>query len=116
MGNSLRVDPVDVHMSSGHMDVHHADLTAAHTAADGEIEGAQAGWVGASAAALQSKMTEWQATTTKLCGDIAAHRGPGRRCLVMWELPHTSQDALASPDATRSWVRKARYRIAPEWL
>ncbi|MBU8814080.1 WXG100 family type VII secretion target [Mycolicibacterium goodii] len=74
MGNSLKVDPVDLHMSSDHMDVHHADLTAAHTSADGEIEGAQAGWVGASAAALQSKMTEWQATTTKLCGDIAAHR------------------------------------------
>lgn len=73
MGDSLNVDPTDLHMSSDHMDVHHADLTAAHTAAGGVIEGAQAGWMGASAAALQSKMMEWQATTTKLCGDIAAH-------------------------------------------
>lgn len=55
------------------MDVHHTDLQAAHTTADGVIEGAQAGWVGASAAALQSKMTEWQETTTRLCGDIEAH-------------------------------------------
>ena len=34
MGSSLKVDPLDLHMSSDHMDVHHADLTAAHTAAD----------------------------------------------------------------------------------
>lgn len=73
MADHLKVDPIDLHMSSDHMDVHRADLHAAHTAAHGEIEGAQAGWVGASAAALQSKMAEWQATTTQLCGDIAAH-------------------------------------------
>jgi WXG100 family type VII secretion target len=69
----LKVDVVDLRMSSDHMDMHHADLQAAHAAANGVIEGAQAGWVGASGAALQSKLSEWQATTERLCGDIAAH-------------------------------------------
>lgn len=73
VGDHLRVDPVDLYLSSEHMDVHHADLDAAHTAADGVIAEAQTGWVGASATALQSKLTQWQATTTTLCGDIASH-------------------------------------------
>lgn len=72
MADHLKVDPIDLHMSAEHMDVHHADLRAVHAAADGAIEGAQAGWVGASTA-LQAKMTQWQATTTQLCGDIASH-------------------------------------------
>jgi WXG100 family type VII secretion target len=69
----LKVDPIDLHMSSDHMELHHSEMQAAHTAADGAIETAQTGWVGASGAALQSKLAEWQTTTTKLCGDIAAH-------------------------------------------
>jgi WXG100 family type VII secretion target len=73
MADHLKVDPVDLRMSSDHMDMHHGELLGAHTAANGAIEEAQAGWVGASAAALQSKLAEWQATTVELCGDIAAH-------------------------------------------
>lgn len=73
MPKDLKVDPIDLHMSSDHMDMHHAELCAAHTAANGDIEAAQAGWVGASAVALQAKFAEWQATTEQLCGDIAAH-------------------------------------------
>lgn len=60
-------------MSSDHMEMHHADLLAAHTAANESIEEAQAGWVGASAAALQAKFAEWQEATAKLTGDVAGH-------------------------------------------
>ncbi len=73
MPEPLKVDPIDLHMSADHISVHHADLQAAHAAADSDIEGAQAGWVGASAAALQAKLAEWQATTEQLCGSIADH-------------------------------------------
>jgi WXG100 family type VII secretion target len=73
MADPLKVDPVDLRMSSDHMDMHHGELLGAHTVADGAIEEAQAGWVGASAAALQSKLVEWQAATAEMCGDIAAH-------------------------------------------
>ena len=73
MPEHLRVDPVDLRMSSDHMEMHRADLLAAHTAANESIEGAQAGWVGTSAAALQAKFVEWREATTKLTGDVAAH-------------------------------------------
>jgi WXG100 family type VII secretion target len=73
MADQLTVDPIDLHMSSAHMDMHHTDLQTAHVAANGDIEAAQTGWVGASAAALQAKFAEWEAVTTALCTDVAAH-------------------------------------------
>ena len=73
MAMDLRVDPIDLHLSSAHMDAHHAELLAAHTAANDTIEAAQAGWVGASGAALQAKFADWQAATARMTGDIAAH-------------------------------------------
>ena len=73
MADHVKVDPIDLRMSSDHMDMHHAELLAAHTAANGAIEEAQAGWVGASAAALQTKFAEWQEATARMTGDIAAH-------------------------------------------
>ncbi|MBN3508333.1 WXG100 family type VII secretion target [Mycolicibacterium septicum] len=73
MAEHLEVDPVDLHMSSDHMDMHHADLAAAHAAADADIEAAQSGWVGASAAALQAKFAEWQAASQEMQADVAAH-------------------------------------------
>lgn len=73
MGDPVNVDPIDLRMSSDHMDMHHGDLLAAHGAANGAIEEAQTGWVGASAAALHAKMAEWQSVTVQLCADIAAH-------------------------------------------
>jgi len=79
MSKQLNVDPVDLHMSSDHLDMHHAELTEAHAAADADIEAAQSGWVGSSAAALQAKFGEWQGTTTRLQGDIASHSETIRR-------------------------------------
>ncbi|MGA9375851.1 MAG: WXG100 family type VII secretion target [Mycobacterium sp.] len=73
MPEDLNVDPVDLRLSSDHMDMHRSELAAAHTAANGDIEAAQAGWVGASGAALQAKFAEWQDITTKLTADITAH-------------------------------------------
>ncbi|MGO4447192.1 WXG100 family type VII secretion target [Mycobacterium sp. 2YAF39] len=73
MAKDLKVDPIDLRLSSDHMDTHHADLLAAHTAASEDIEAAQSGWVGSSATALQAKLAEWQETTTAITTDIAAH-------------------------------------------
>jgi uncharacterized protein YukE len=55
------------------MEMHHAELQAAHAAANESIEAAQAGWVGASGAALLAKFAEWQTATAQLTSDIAAH-------------------------------------------
>jgi WXG100 family type VII secretion target len=95
VGDRLKVDPIDLHMSSDHMDLHHSELQAAHTSANGAIEAAQTGWVGASGTALQSKMAEWQATTTKLCGDIAAHGAAYRTAAKLYAQNDTnSAEAL----------------------
>lgn len=58
VAKDLRVDPIDLHLSSAHMDAHHSELLAVHTAANDTIETAQAGWVGASGAALQAKFAD----------------------------------------------------------
>jgi WXG100 family type VII secretion target len=73
MADHLKVDSIDLRMSSDHMDMHRAELSAAHAAANGDIEAAQAGWVGASGAALQAKLAEWQEATATITRDIAAH-------------------------------------------
>lgn len=73
MPKPLRVDPIDLRISANHMDVHHAELAASHMAANGEIEAAQIGWVGASGAALLGKFAEWQETTLALTSEIASH-------------------------------------------
>lgn len=73
MADELEVDPIDLHMSSDHMVMHHADLQATHAAAHADIEAAQSGWVGTSAAALQAKFAEWQADAEALRSDVAAH-------------------------------------------
>lgn len=73
MVDHLKVDPIDLRMSSDHMDMHHSEVSAAHTAANGDIEAAQAGWVGVSGAALQAKFAEWQEATATITRDIATH-------------------------------------------
>lgn len=73
MAERLGVDPIDLHLSSDHLDVHHAEFRAAHANADADIEAAQRGWVGTSAAALQAKLVEWQAATAALSSDVEAH-------------------------------------------
>ena len=46
--------------------------------------------VGASAAALQTKLAEWQAVTTELCGDIAAHGEAFRTAAAGYESTDTN--------------------------
>jgi WXG100 family type VII secretion target len=69
----LRVDPTDLRMSSDHMEMHRADLSAAHVAANSDIESAQAGWVGESGAVLAAMFTDWQAATAAMTSEIASH-------------------------------------------
>ncbi|MCV7259520.1 WXG100 family type VII secretion target [Mycobacterium shimoidei] len=85
MPEPLKVDPIDLHISADQMSIHHAELRAAHTEANSDIEGAQAGWVGVSAVALQAKLAEWLATTEQLCGSIADHEQAFRAAVQQYE-------------------------------
>ena len=65
MGRNLRVDPVDLHMSAGHVDMTADDLRSEHGAAYTSMAEAHGSWVGSSAAALAAKTSEWEAVTTR---------------------------------------------------
>jgi len=82
LADQLKVDPIDLYMSSDHMDMHHVELRAAHSSAGSDVESAQRGRVGASAAALRSRSAEWQAVTTELCDGTEGHGSAelGGRC------------------------------------
>lgn len=65
MGRNLRVDPVDIHISAGHVDVTADDLRSEHGVAYTTMAEAHCSWVGSSAAALAEKTSEWQSRTTR---------------------------------------------------
>lgn len=81
----LKVDPVDLYMSSDRMGMHHADLQKAHAGADALIEGAMSGLVGSSAIALQEKLLEWQGVTRQLCETVSYHQVEFKQSGVMYE-------------------------------
>ncbi|WP_133176294.1 hypothetical protein [Mycobacteroides abscessus] len=85
MSGVLKVDPIDLYISAGHMDMHQADLAAAHSGADALIEGAMGGLVGTSALALQEKLLEWQGVTKELCGTIGYHHVEFKQAGVAYE-------------------------------
>lgn len=60
MGRNLHVDPVDIHLSAGHVDVAADDLRTAHGTAYSNIADAHGSWVGTSAGALAAKAAEWE--------------------------------------------------------
>jgi uncharacterized protein YukE len=80
MPEPLRVDPVDLFLSSDQLAMHHAEHIEAHEAANAFIESAaNAGWVGSSAAALQGKMPHLQRITSHISAELERHRDAFRR-------------------------------------
>jgi WXG100 family type VII secretion target len=65
MGRNLRVDPVDIHISAGHVDTTADDLRSEHGSAYTAMTEAHNWWVGSSAAALAEKTSEWESRTTR---------------------------------------------------
>jgi WXG100 family type VII secretion target len=60
MGNELKVDPGAVTAAADRIDTAADGLRAAHATVHERIAVAQAGWVGASAAALTAAASKWQ--------------------------------------------------------
>jgi len=69
----VRVVPDDLHLSAATVDVHADEVQLKHATADGRIEAAQVGLPAASAAALNTKVTKWQADTAALFGRMVDH-------------------------------------------
>jgi WXG100 family type VII secretion target len=88
----VTVNPVDLWMSSDHLAVHSADLRAAHAAADADVEATQAGWAGESSVAMQTKLSEWQGFTQRICAALDEHHVRFR----------AAGDAYATTDETQA--------------
>jgi WXG100 family type VII secretion target len=73
MPAKIRVDPDHLLISATRVDGHAAAVKEGHAAAHARIQDAQPGLVGASAVAIESKLSEWQAVTQGLHSLIADH-------------------------------------------
>jgi uncharacterized protein YukE len=80
MPEPLRVDPVDLFLSSDHLAMHHAEHVEVHEVANASIESAaNAGWIGSSATALKGKMSHLQQITSHIGSELERHRDAFRQ-------------------------------------
>ena len=70
---SLKVNIEDLAASGVAVTGHGEDVAAKHAAADGRVDAAQAGWQGASAAAMAALSSQWSTTTTALVTRLSDH-------------------------------------------
>ncbi|GAY13291.1 WXG100 family type VII secretion target [Mycobacterium sp. shizuoka-1] len=70
---SLKVNIEDLAASGVAVTGHGEDVAVKHAAADGRVDAAQAGWQGASAAAMATLCGQWSATTTALVTRLSDH-------------------------------------------
>lgn len=89
MAGTVKVDPIDLRMSANHLAMHSEDLRTAHAEADADIEATQAGWVGASATAMQTKLAQWQEFTARICADLDTHQDNFHAAAAAYEATDT---------------------------
>lgn len=73
MPRKLSVDVEALHMAASHVDVAADDLRRAHSDANDRIGTAQAGWIGASGAALAAAATHWEHESAQWYAHLAEH-------------------------------------------
>jgi WXG100 family type VII secretion target len=71
--NVFRVDIEALAASAAHVAGQGDDLATAHVASDNRIASAQSGWVGSSAAALQTRTAAWLETSRRLLTSVGDH-------------------------------------------
>ena len=72
-GEKFRVDLDALAGSAAQVSEHGEDLANAHLSSDNRIAAAQSGWVGKSAAALQTRSATWLATSHRLLTRVGDH-------------------------------------------
>src|SRR6202012_2361855 len=72
-GGDFRVDIEALASSAAHVAGQGDDLASAHLSSDSRIAAAQPGWVGSSAAALQTRTAAWLETSRKLLTSVGDH-------------------------------------------
>jgi WXG100 family type VII secretion target len=69
----IRVDPDQMRAAAVHVDGQAEDISVGHASVHSRMEAAQAGWAGASAAALTARVAEWQTSVALIGSRIADH-------------------------------------------
>jgi uncharacterized protein YukE len=72
-GKMFRVDLEALASSAAQVSGHGEDLAAAHLSSDNRIAAAQPGWVGRSAAALDTKTARWLEISRRLLTRVGGH-------------------------------------------
>jgi uncharacterized protein YukE len=72
-GKIFRVDIEELAGSAAHVADQGDDLATAHLSSDNRIASAQSGWVGSSAAALQTRTAAWLETSRRLLTNVGNH-------------------------------------------
>jgi uncharacterized protein YukE len=72
-GKDFRVDIEALAGSAAHVAGQGDDLASAHLSSDNRIASAQSGWVGSSAAALQTRAVAWLETSRRLLTSVGDH-------------------------------------------
>lgn len=71
--DAFRVDLEALGSSAAHVTGQGEDLATAHLSSDNRLAAAQSGWVGSSAAALDSKTAQWLQVSRRLVSSIGEH-------------------------------------------
>ncbi|PND57125.1 hypothetical protein CRM90_13330 [Mycobacterium sp. ENV421] len=95
---SLRVNIEHLAASGTKVACHGEDVAAKHAAAASRIDAAQAGWQGASAAAVALLSEQWVTTTSALVTRLSDHaEGLHASALGFTEMEQRSSQALEQP-------------------
>jgi WXG100 family type VII secretion target len=104
----VQVDPGDLYQSARFVDSHAQDIQSEHSFAQSQIQSAQPGLVGLSAAAIAEKAAEWQAVTqafyTRLSGYSTAFQNSG---LIYETTDHDNAihlDQVGAEASRTTWV------------
>ncbi|MDO3167413.1 WXG100 family type VII secretion target [Mycobacteroides abscessus subsp. abscessus] len=77
---ALNVRPEHLHMSANAMEKHRTEHVETHKTTNAAIEAGSSGWVGSSAKALQSKMTDWAAQSLHVENELTHYRDAFDKC------------------------------------
>jgi WXG100 family type VII secretion target len=94
---TLRVEVADLLAGGIAITGHGEDVAMRHSAADGRIDAAQAGWQGQSGAAMLACSQKWVATTDALLGRLSDHaQGLHTSAHCFHEMDQTNAQTMAT--------------------
>jgi len=97
MGKSLGVNSVDLNAAAGEVDTAADDLAVQHASAHERVAAAQAGWIGASAAALAARVAQWEEETVDHYTELVTHSDHLRSAAA--DYADTDADAASGIDS-----------------